>query len=83
VVKMPGQDQTGPFNQGPKTGRGFGPCGMGLGWRNKFGKRGLGRYFCWNWPKNKQEEKESLEEYKEALKEELDDVDKELKDTDK
>jgi len=26
---MPGFDKTGPMGQGPMTGRGFGPCGLG------------------------------------------------------
>jgi len=38
---MPGQDRTGPAGQGPLTGRGFGPCGRGLGFRRGFG-RGFG-----------------------------------------
>ena len=33
---MPGFDRTGPFGNGPMTGRGFGPCGRGMG-------RGMGR----------------------------------------
>lgn len=39
---MPGFDKTGPSGQGPLTGRGFGPCGrgMGRGWRG----RGYGRF---------------------------------------
>jgi len=39
---MPQQDRTGPMGQGPLTGRGLGPCGMGFG----FG-RGFGRGFGW------------------------------------
>lgn len=27
---MPARDGTGPLGYGPKTGRGFGPCGRGL-----------------------------------------------------
>lgn len=42
---MPKFDKTGPLGQGPRTGRGFGPCGFGLGWRRRFGAgRGMGRY---------------------------------------
>ena len=62
---MPGFDRTGPMGTGSSTGRGFGPCGLGLGWRRRFGD-GRG------------EEKTALEEYKKALKEELEDVEKEL-----
>lgn len=77
---MPGFDQTGPRGQGPLTGRGFGPCGLGLGWRRRFGPgRGMGRYFGWQWPQSEKEQVEALTEYKKALKEELEDVDKEEK----
>lgn len=76
---MPGFDQTGPRGMGPMTGRGFGPCGLGLGWRRKFGAgRGLGRYFGgWGWPQTDEEKKKALAEYKKALEEELEDVKKE------
>ncbi|PIU02449.1 cytoplasmic protein [Candidatus Shapirobacteria bacterium CG09_land_8_20_14_0_10_49_15] len=77
---MPGFDQTGPAGIGPQTGRGFGPCGFGLGWRRHFGPgRGMGRYFGWRWPQTDEEKKQSLGEYKKALQEELEDVEKELK----
>lgn len=82
---MPRRDGTGPMEQGPLTGRGFGPCGMGLGWRNKSGQgRGMGRYFsCWNWPNNKEEKLRALKGYKQALQEELEDVEQEEKDLEK
>ena len=77
---MPRFDRTGPFGTGPMTGRGFGPCGAGLGWRRGFGLgRGLGRYFGWNWPTGPKETRQALEEYKQALKEELADIEKEEK----
>lgn len=77
---MPAFDRTGPLGQGSLTGRGFGSCGLGLGWRRRFGPgRGLGRYFGWNWPQTKKEQLEALKEYKEALREELEDVGKEEK----
>jgi len=77
---MPAFDRTGPLGQGSLTGRGFGPCGLGLGWRRRFGPgRGLGRCFGWNWPQTKKEQLEALKEYKEALREELEDVEKEAK----
>lgn len=41
---MPGQDKTGPNGQGPMTGRGLGPCGIGM--RRGFG-RGYGRGIGW------------------------------------
>jgi hypothetical protein len=82
VKKMPGFDKTGPMGAGPLTGRGFGPCGLGLGWRQRFGRgRGLGRYFSWNWPQTKADQAQALKEYQQALQEELEDVDKELKET--
>ena len=36
---MPRFDRTGPMGYGPMTGRGFGPCGRGLGFRRGFGLR--------------------------------------------
>lgn len=76
---MPGFDRTGPASAGPQTGRGFGPCGLGLGWRRNFGAgRGMGRYFGWRWPQTDEEKKQALEEYKKALQEELEDVEKEI-----
>lgn len=79
---MPFRDGTGPLGQGPMSGRGFGPCGLGLGWRKRFGAgRGLGRYFSgWNFPQTNEEKKEALDSYKKALDEELEDVSKELED---
>jgi hypothetical protein len=78
---MPNFDGTGPRGLGPRTGRGFGPCGLGLGWRRRFGAgRGLGRYFGWagwNWPQTKEEQVEALNNYEKALEEELEDVKKE------
>ena len=38
---MPGFDGTGPSGLGPRTGRGMGPCGRGLGFRRGYG-RGMG-----------------------------------------
>ncbi len=77
---MPRFDGTGPRRMGPRTGRGFGPCGLGLGWRKRFGRgRGMGRYFGWNWPQTPKDQLEALDDYKKALEEELEDVDKERK----
>lgn len=77
---MPGFDKTGPQGKGPLTGRGFGPCGMGLGWRRMFGMgRGMGRYFNWNEPQTKEEQMKALVDYKKALEEELEDIRKEEK----
>ncbi len=81
---MPGYDGTGPLGKGPMTGRGFGPCGLGLGWRKRFGAgRGLGRYFDWNWPATREDQEKALAEYKKALEEEMEDVEKELADLQK
>jgi hypothetical protein len=78
VITIPRQDGTGPQGMGPVTGRGFGPCGFGLGWRSKFGRgRGMGRYFNWNWPQTVGDKKRALSEYRKALEEELEDVIKE------
>ncbi len=75
---MPGFDRTGPRSAGPMTGRGFGPCGSGLGRRGKFASgRGLGRYFGWSLPQTPKDQKEALADYKKALEEELEDVKKE------
>lgn len=77
---MPRFDETGPQGLGPMTGRGFGPCGLGLGlsWRRRFGMgQGLGRSFGWSWPRTKKSQLKALTDYKKALLEELEDVKKE------
>ncbi len=75
---MPRFDGTGPLGQGPFTGRGWGPCGLGLWWRRRFGVGGgMGRYFKWNWSLSRDDQKKALAEYKKALEEELEDVKKE------
>ncbi len=75
---MPRQDGTGPAGMGPMTGRGFGPCGLGLGWRKRFGPgRGMGRYFGWSWPQTQEDQVKALTDYRKALEEELEDVKKE------
>jgi len=80
---MPNRDKTGPSGQGPATGRGFGPCGRGLGFGRGFGfgcgrgfGRGLGRYFGWNQPQTEAEQKQALVDYRKALEEELEDIKK-------
>ncbi|MGM0538693.1 MAG: DUF5320 domain-containing protein [Thermodesulfobacteriota bacterium] len=37
VISMPRGDGTGPLGQGPKTGRGLGPCGKGTARQNRPG----------------------------------------------
>ena len=73
---MPRFDGTGPLGIGPRTGRGLGPCGVGLGFR-----RGSGRGFGFRWfdcpygiyPTRitKKEELEMLDEEEKALEEDL------------
>jgi len=41
---MPRLNGTGPMGQGPRTGRGLGPCGGGYGYGRGYG-RGRGRGF--------------------------------------
>lgn len=74
---MPGFDRTGPQGLGSLTGRGFGPCGRGLGRRSGFG-RGLGKYFGWNDPKTKEEKIADTKSYIKALEEEIEDTKKQL-----
>lgn len=72
---MPWRDGTGPFGEGPLTGRGFGPCGRGM--RRGFGRGlGFGRGFDWRFQNKpvqltKEEEKKILEAEKADLEEEL------------
>jgi len=85
---MPAFDKTGPQGHGPMTGRGIGPCGRGRGMGMGFGRcrgygRGLGRYFGWNAPQTKEEQKEDLESYKKALQEEMEETEKALTDLEK
>lgn len=71
---MPRLDKTGPMGQGPATGRGLGPCGIGLrrGWGcwGGFGY-GLRRFIS---PKNElaalEEEEKMLEGELAAIREE-------------
>ena len=80
---MPKFDGTGPQGMGPMTGRGFGPCGFGMGCKHCGRGRGLGRYFGWNDPQTKEEEIEDLLAYKKALLEEIEDIEKDLNDVQK
>ena len=77
---MPRLDKTGPMGVGPMTGRGFGPCGMGMGLGRRFGLgRRMGRGFGWGVPQTKKDQLSALSDYKKALLEELKDIDKEEK----
>jgi len=76
---MPGQDKTGPMGMGPMTGRGFGPCGRGLGFR-----RGFGRGFGWRARTEtlnltKAQEKKILEAELTELEVEKTEIEKQLK----
>ncbi|MEA2112952.1 MAG: DUF5320 domain-containing protein [Patescibacteria group bacterium] len=53
---MPKFDGTGPLGQGPRTGRGMGPCGGGMGRGCGFGQGMGGRRFF-----SKKEESEMLD----------------------
>ena len=66
---MPGFDKTGPNGLGPRTGRGFGPCGYGQG-----RGMGYGRGCDWGYraPITSQQEKEMLTENMDALQKEMD-----------
>jgi hypothetical protein len=70
VIDVPGRDGTGPFGEGPLTGRCMGPCGRGLAFR-----RGWRRW--WNtrlYPVTL-----SKEEQKSILNAELKDIEEEIK----
>ena len=71
---MPRFNRTGPMGQGPRTGRGMGPCGGGMA-----RGRGTGRGFGWNAPQMTKKEQEGwLKEEAEALEEELKAVKEEI-----
>ena len=59
---MPRLDRTGPLGYGPRTGRGMGPCGTGMGW---------GRGFGWRRFWTQKEEKEILADEAKDLEQEL------------
>lgn len=63
---MPRFDQTGPMGFGPNTGRGLGPCGLGMGYG-----AGFGRGFGWRRFVSKKEEEEMLTNEMEDLKAEI------------
>jgi len=80
---MPGFDGTGPMGSGPRTGRGFGPCGVqgfGFGRRRGFGGMGrsLGRFFGWRQP-SKDDQQRDLSAYKKDLEAELEEIKEEEK----
>jgi len=75
---MPRLDMTGPMGAGPRTGRGMGPCGGGLGrkrgWRSM---RGRGWFGFNNQEVGKEEQLKTVTTYRESLEKELEEVKKE------
>ena len=69
---MPGYDETGPLGYGPRTGRGFGPCGRGFGFKRGFRRFGFRELY----PRTltKEELKEELAEEKKALQEKIKEI---------
>ena len=67
---MPMQDETGPAGQGPRTGRGLGPCGRGGAFRRGCHWFGYGLRARFT----KKEEVEMLAEEKKELEAELEAV---------
>lgn len=65
---MPKFNGMGPMGNGPRTGRGLGPCGGGFA--NGFGC-GFGRFWRFGSKVTPKEEKEILEQDVEVLQEEL------------
>ncbi len=65
---MPGFDKTGPQGFGQLTGRGMGPCGLGMGYGRGFGRRFYSRKEEVELLK---EEINELEKEKDAIRERL------------
>ena len=77
---MPGQDKTGPQGYGPRTGRGFGPCGEGF--RRGYGRgcgRGYGRRFAQEPEMTEEQEKEFLEQELQVVNSQKEGIAKRLK----
>ena len=79
---MPKFDGTGPRGMGPKTGRGFGPCGMGMGMRHGCGF-GMGCFsgcpFCpFGGIVKAVDQKDYLKDYLTYLEDEINEVKKAL-----
>ena len=78
---MPQNDGTGPMGQGPLTGRGFGPCARGFGFRRGFGK-GFGRGMGWRFQPiqfSEADEKKILEEELKEIEAEKSEIQNRLK----
>ena len=70
---MPYRDRTGPDGQGSLTGRGFGPCGRGLGRRFPYREQVI---------LTKSEEKKILEAELKEIEVEKKEIEKRLKEID-
>lgn len=80
VSKMPYKDGTGPNGQGPRTGRGMGPCGGGMG----YGRGCYGCTYCGRGSRmTKEDEKEYLEAEKIDIQKELEAIDERLEELSK
>ena len=73
---MPYRDGTGPYGEGPLTGRGLGPCGRG---RRFFRGRFWSPSPIVQRTITKEEEKRMLEEERRAAEEEIKAIEKRLK----
>ncbi len=75
---MPRRDGTGPWGQGPMTGRGFGPCAGFIGYYSP--RRGFCRGFGFGYGlmTSAKDEKEMLEEEKEILENRLKAIESQL-----
>ena len=85
---MPGFDRTGPSGQGPRTGRGLGPCGSGTGFRRGRGmgfargfgpRRGLGPRYDEQAEPTKEEQRMLLEAELQGLEAERKELEARLK----
>jgi hypothetical protein len=74
---MPGRDRTGPLGYGPRTGRGLGPCGMGL--HRGFGRAAWFHGMGYGYQPTREQEIADLKAEKEAVQEELKQIDERLK----
>lgn len=76
---MPKFDSTGPEGFGPRTGRGFGPCGSGRGiGRGRGFGAGLCRFFGYQPRISEDQEVEMLNEESEILEKDLQEIKKRL-----
>ena len=90
---MANRDGTGPFGQGPLTGRGMGPCGRGFrrGFEGEFGSDfvnpnfGRGRRFAWRAMPIQQVQPVIItqEQEKQYLEQELEDLKEEMNEIEK